>query len=101
MEELTLEDLLVQGLATAELYSTCCDPVRLRPNHLDQTIPVRIPDGFPAAEHTNPDAMIRTLWEECLRYKQESLARILYFQHVSVVTVIDALLAWFYPNEDD
>ena len=100
VEESTF-DLLVRELVAAELYSVQCDTVRLGPNHLDQPTPMHIPNRFPAAKHANPDAVIQILREECSWYKQESLARILYFQHVSVVTVIDALLAWFYPNEED
>ena len=94
MKESTF-DLLVRGLATAELFSVHLDPVGLRANQ--STL---IPDDILALEHDNPDAVIQTLQEECLLYKQESLARILHFHHTNVIIVVDALLAWFYPNED-
>ena len=92
VEESTF-DLLVRGLVAAELYSVQCDTVRLGPNHLDQPTPMHIPNRFPAAKHANPDAVIQILREECSWYKQESLAHILHYQHVSMVTVIDTLSA--------
>ena len=83
-------DMLVRGLATAELFNVHLDPVRLGP---DQSTLVRIPDGTLAVEHTNPDTVIQTLREECSLHKQESLACILHFHHVNMITVDDALLA--------
>ena len=59
-EEATF-DILMTGLATAELYHVRLDPARLDPN----ITLVRIPDSLIAVEHSNTDNIIQALWEDC------------------------------------
>ena len=96
IEEATF-DLLVRGLAASELFNVRLDPVRLDPN----AIRVYIPDGFTVVKHSNTDASIQTLQEDCLIFQQMILAPILHYHHADLSTVVDVLLTWFYCAEEE
>ena len=105
LEESTL-DLVVLGIAIIELFGVSCDPVRLGLNYPAQPALLSFPNIIPGTEVVNPDAVILLLREECPLYRQNQLARILHCRQLRVVTVIEVLYAWLYPdpnpdNEED
>ena len=67
----TTSDLLMEGLADAEIFGVNCNPVRIGPRYPQPQVPLL---GFPPilSDHRleDPDDLVMMLWECCPIHRQ-------------------------------
>ena len=70
-EEEAVLDVLVGGLAAAEIFGVKCSPVRIGPRYPHPQVSLlSFPVPRPDNEVCNPDDVVMILWEECPRHRQ-------------------------------
>jgi len=98
----TTSDLLMEGLADAEIFGVNCNPMRMGPRYPQPQVGLLGYPPVPVGRRVeNPDDLVMMLRECCPRVRQEQLARIMENPHLGTEMIIQTLYESMFPEEPD
>ena len=98
----TTLDLLMEGLARAEIFGVNCNPVRIGPRYPQPQIQLL---GYPpvpfGCRSENQDDLVMMLRECCPRHRQEQLARMMKNPALCTEMILQVLYYSMFPKDPD
>ena len=98
----TTSDLLMEGLAEAEIFGVNCNPVRIGPRYTQPQIRLLGYPPIPFGHRVeNPDDLVMMLRECCPLHCQEQLARIMENPSFCTEMILQMIYDAMFPEEPD